>query len=80
MKLPRDLSGMGLAKHLAKLEYSTTRQTGSHMRLSTDRNGAHHITIPAHDPLKFGTMNSILRDIAEHHGMTREELLQALFG
>jgi glycerophosphoryl diester phosphodiesterase len=32
--------------------YQTTRQTGSHLRLTTDKNGIHHITIPNHDPLK----------------------------
>jgi hypothetical protein len=28
---------------------------GSHLRLTTDQNGQHHITIPNHDPLKIGT-------------------------
>lgn len=52
MKLPRDLTGILLAKRLAVLGYQTTGQTGSHMRLTTLEKGGHHITIPAHNPLK----------------------------
>ena len=48
MKLPRDLSGNDLARRLVSLGYAITRQTGSHMRLTTNRGGEHHITIPAH--------------------------------
>ena len=44
MRLPRDLSGRDLAKALAKLGYKTTRQTGSHIRLTTQQHGEHHIT------------------------------------
>ena len=55
------------------------RQTGSHIRLTTQLQGEHHITIPAHDPLKVGTLNAILRGIAEHFGLTRDELLEQLF-
>jgi predicted RNA binding protein YcfA (HicA-like mRNA interferase family) len=50
MKLPRDLTGNELAKALAALGYQVTRQTGSHIRLTTLRNAEHHITIPAHNP------------------------------
>jgi len=39
MKLPRDLSGDDLAAVLRKLGYQVTRQTGSHMRLTTQQNG-----------------------------------------
>ena len=67
MKLPRDISGIELAKHLKILEYGISHQTGSHIRLTTNKNGTHHITIPAHDPLRIGTLNAILQDIAEHH-------------
>ena len=37
MRLPRDLSGAGLIKGLRKLGYAPTRQTGSHVRLTTQR-------------------------------------------
>ena len=80
MKLPRDLSGLSLAKALARLGYEIDHQTGSHIRLMSQRVGEHHLTIPAHDPLKVGTLNAILRAVAEHQALSREELLRELFG
>ena len=80
MKLPRDLSGVELARALERIGYRVTRQTGSHLRLSTDSPSQHHITIPAHDPLKVGTLASILADVAAHLKLDREELLRRLFG
>jgi len=79
MKLPRDLSGEVLAKALEKLGYTVDRQTGSHIRLTTQENGEHHITIPNHIPIKIGTLSAILRDIENHFDLTREELLTQLF-
>ena len=79
MKLPRDLAGEDLVKALVCFEYVVDRQTGSHIRLTTQLNGEHHITIPAHNPLKVGTLNAILRDVAEHFDLTRDELLNRLF-
>jgi predicted RNA binding protein YcfA (HicA-like mRNA interferase family) len=35
MKLPRDISGVDLAKRLGRIGYEVTRQAGSHLRLST---------------------------------------------
>ena len=67
MRLPRNLSGAVLIKGLRKLSYEATRQTGSHVRLTTQRNGEHHITIPLHDPLRAGTLAAILGEGARHH-------------
>ena len=39
MKLPRNLSGRGLAEALRSQGYQIARQTGSHIRLVTIRNG-----------------------------------------
>ena len=80
MKLPRDVSGASLAKALAPLGYHVTRQTGSHMRLTYERPKQHHITIPAHDLLRIGTLSAILGDVAAQQGLTRDELLARLFG
>ena len=79
MKLPRDLSGADLARALVKAGYRVTRQTGSHLRLTTDLPSQHHVTIPAHDPLKVGTLSGILGDIAAHLKIERDELLRRLF-
>jgi predicted RNA binding protein YcfA (HicA-like mRNA interferase family) len=60
-KLPRDIDGIELAKALKKFGYSIVRQSGSHMRLTCVKAGSsHHLTIPAHSPLKIGTLSSIL--------------------
>jgi predicted RNA binding protein YcfA (HicA-like mRNA interferase family) len=79
MRLPRDISGDRLAAALKKLGYSTTRQTGSHMRLISFEGGEHHITIPNHKELRLGTLNNILNDVAEHHKISRDELIELLF-
>ncbi|WP_354635062.1 type II toxin-antitoxin system HicA family toxin [Planktothricoides raciborskii] len=79
MKLPRDLSGQDLVKSLKIFGYEVSHQTGSHIRLTTQQQGEHHITIPAHNPLKIGTLNAILKDVANHLGLDREELRNQLF-
>lgn len=61
MKLPRDLGGEELARCLKGVGYQVSRQTGSHLRLTTERKGEHHVTIPKHKPLRVGTLSSILR-------------------
>ncbi len=78
MKLPRDLSGRRLAKALGKFGYTFSRQRGSHMRYSTQRNGEHHIAIPDHDFLRIGTLSDILKAVAAHHNLTVEQLLAEL--
>ena len=80
MKLPRDISGHELAASLTRLGYEIDHQTGSHIRLTTIRNGEHHVTVPAHDPLRVGTLAAVLQTIREHHNMNRNELLNILFG
>jgi predicted RNA binding protein YcfA (HicA-like mRNA interferase family) len=78
MKLPRDLTGLQLVKNLEVLGYQVSRQSGSHIRITTLQNGEHHLTVPAHNPLKTGTLSGILNDIAQHFNLTREELLSRL--
>lgn len=80
MKLPRDLGGAELAKALGRLGYRSTRQTGSHIRLTLAGPPEHHITIPAHSPLKLGTLAGILGELGQRHKLSREQLLAHLFG
>lgn len=80
MKLPRDVSGIQLAKALASLGYRVSRQTGSHIRLTCEQPTQHHITIPNHDDLRIGTLAAILGDVGAHHGLSREALVEKLFG
>jgi predicted RNA binding protein YcfA (HicA-like mRNA interferase family) len=79
MRLPRDLSGSDLAQSLQRLGYSITRQTGSHLRLTTHEHGEHHLTIPLHEPLRIGTLSAILADVGTHFKLNREQLLNKLF-
>jgi predicted RNA binding protein YcfA (HicA-like mRNA interferase family) len=79
-RLPRDVSGTELAKKLERFGYKSVRQTGSHMRLTANIAGKeHHITIPAHDPLKLGTLRSILRLVAQQVGVSVDDLATQLF-
>ncbi|MDQ1266857.1 MAG: hypothetical protein QG635_2010 [Bacteroidota bacterium] len=79
MKVPRDLTGNQFAKLLSKFGYSITRQKGSHIRLTTQFSGEHHVTVPAHDPLKVGILSALLFDIANHLNISKEQLIRELF-
>ncbi len=78
MKLPRDVSAGRLLKALKPLGYEVTRQKGSHMRITTQMHGEHHEVVPAHDPLKTGTLRSVLRSVAMHHKMDVAVLIEWL--
>ena len=79
MRLPRDLSGHELAKLLRRYSYEAVRQTGSHIRLtSTLRGTTHHVT-PAHGPLRVGTREGILSEIASYLKIDRDKLHKELF-
>ncbi|MDH7488338.1 MAG: type II toxin-antitoxin system HicA family toxin [Anaerolineae bacterium] len=80
MRLPRDVSGAELAALLGRYGYRITRQTGSHLRLTTLQGGEHHITILRHKPLRVGTLSAILNEVARHVGVDRQTLVEALFG
>jgi predicted RNA binding protein YcfA (HicA-like mRNA interferase family) len=75
MKRPRDISTQELIRKLREFGYVPTRQTGSHIRLTTDRGGQHHITIPQKRQL-----TAVLWELVHHFGIPRNALLQQLFG
>jgi len=63
----------------SKHGYSITRQKGSHIRLKSDFMGYEHsITIPAHNPVKIGTLNKILTDVAAYLKIQKEMLIENL--
>jgi predicted RNA binding protein YcfA (HicA-like mRNA interferase family) len=80
MRIPRNVSGPELCKKLSQLGYSITRQVGSHIRLTTEQKGTHHITIPNHDPIRIGTLSAILSEVASHFEINKEELAKILWG
>jgi predicted RNA binding protein YcfA (HicA-like mRNA interferase family) len=79
MKLPRDVSGEELARQLKIFGYVTTRQTGSHMRLTTTQRGEHHVSIPQHRSLKLGTLAGIVGDISKHFEISKADVIERLF-
>lgn len=79
MKIPRDVTGSDLVRALRVLGYERVRQDGSHIRLTTEVNGTHHVTVPNHRPLKTGTLlGGVLKPVAAHHQLTVEEPLAKL--
>ena len=80
MKIPGDLNSENLIKLLDKFGYSATRQTGSHIRLTSSiKEKEHHITIPSQKSLRIGTLSNIINDIAEYLEIDKKELLLQLF-
>ncbi|QOI97179.1 MAG: type II toxin-antitoxin system HicA family toxin [Flammeovirgaceae bacterium] len=80
MRIPRDVSAGELIKSLNKIGYEVSRQKGSHIRLTSNFPTTHHITIPNHNPLKIGTLSSILTAIAVHRKQSKDVLIKDLFG
>lgn len=81
MRLPRDVGGGELAIVLTRYGYIAVRQVGSHIRMTNRTKGkAHHITIPAHKPLKVGTLSGIINDVASYLEIDRKTLIEELFG
>jgi predicted RNA binding protein YcfA (HicA-like mRNA interferase family) len=77
LKIPRDLGGAELARLLQRYGYRITRQSGSHLRLTSTSKGTQH---QAHNPLKIGTLSQILSDVCGYLELSREELINQLFG
>lgn len=63
-----------------RLCYVPTRQTGSHMRLTTRERGEHHVTVPRHDPLRVSTLAGIIGEVAAHFEASRDDIIERLFG
>lgn len=79
MKLPRDLYGRQLAFVLCtRWAYVKVNQVGSHIILQTETPGHHRLSVPDHKPLRLGTLNAILREVANAKGVTREDILATL--
>jgi len=78
VKLPRDVSGAELVKALRALGYAVDRQNGSHIRVTTQRDGEHHEVVPNHSPIKIGTLSTLLKSVAAHHKLTVEDLVRQL--
>ncbi|MBE7539808.1 MAG: type II toxin-antitoxin system HicA family toxin [Bryobacterales bacterium] len=79
MRLPRDLCGRDLARVLcARWAYTKVNEVGSHIILQTETPRHHRVSVPNHKPLRIGTLNAILREVAVAKGITREDILATL--
>ncbi len=59
--------------------YEVVRQNGSHIMVTSKRNGEHHLVIPNYNPIKVGTLNGIISQVAQHFQIKKEEVLTQLF-
>lgn len=79
MKLPRDLSGAELVKLLChEFGYRKINQEGSHIILHSDSPRSHRLSVPEHSPLRTGTLNAILRAVANAKGIDKADVLAKL--
>jgi predicted RNA binding protein YcfA (HicA-like mRNA interferase family) len=79
MKLPSDLSGHALVDALCRRwGYVRVNQVGSHIVVQTQDPTPHRVSIPAHKTLRVGTLNGILRSVANHKGVDRQEILDSI--
>lgn len=75
----REISTRELIHGLAKKGYTIARQKGSHLQLTTSRNGDHRITVRQQEPLAIATVTALLDDVARHFRITPAELLKEIF-
>lgn len=81
MKIPRDLSGEALIRCLCRSwGYRQVHQVGSHVVLETEDPSHQRIAVPAHKSLRVGTLNGILRTVAQHKDVDRQAILDSLAG
>lgn len=79
MKIPRDIQGEKLVKVLVKFwDYHVIHQRGSHIILETNQPSHHRICVPNHNPVRVGTLNSILSAVARHKNVTKQDVLNTL--
>lgn len=70
-KLPV-VSGVEVAKALAKIGYKVDHQTGSHLILRQKEYPHRRITVPMHREIAKGTLRAIIRQA----GLTVEEFIE----
>jgi predicted RNA binding protein YcfA (HicA-like mRNA interferase family) len=72
-KLPI-VSGLKVAKALAKIGYEIDHQTGSHLILRQKEYPHRRITVPLHKEIAKGTLKAIIRQV----GLTVKEFVKLL--
>jgi predicted RNA binding protein YcfA (HicA-like mRNA interferase family) len=79
MKLPRDIAGADLVRHLCqRFGYRRVHQRGSHVVLETDSPAHHRIAIPEHGALRVGTLNAVVNAVARAKGIDKAVVIESL--
>ena len=79
MKLPRDFSGREVVDALVrKLNYRVVHERGSHIVLETDSPSHQRIVVPDHRSLRLGTLRAILRVVAAHKRIDKDQIAALL--
>ena len=79
MRLPRDLSGRAVARTLIKnLGYRIIHERGTHIVLETESPVHQRIAIPDNRSLRVGTLNAIIKAIASHKDIEKNEVIAFL--
>jgi predicted RNA binding protein YcfA (HicA-like mRNA interferase family) len=67
------------ANHLVRRwAFRELRQTGSHIILRTEEPSGLTVSVPAHRPLRVGTLAGLLEEIANHKNVSTETILHKL--
>ncbi|MTJ50335.1 type II toxin-antitoxin system HicA family toxin [Dolichospermum sp. UHCC 0259] len=78
MKIPRNLKGSDLVQTLCKTwDYKIVNQEGIHIILETETPAHHRLCVPDHNPLRVGTLNSILAAVSRHKGIAKQDILNS---
>jgi predicted RNA binding protein YcfA (HicA-like mRNA interferase family) len=81
MKLPRDLNGRALIAALCRSwGYHEVHCVGSHVVLETDSPSHQRVVVPDHHSLRVGTLAAILKAVADHKHVSRDDILASLQG
>jgi hypothetical protein len=72
MNSPALFTGMGIVSFTRLAAINVSQQSLPEERMT--------LRIPRHKPLRVGTLHRILKDVAEHQKISREQLIAELFG
>jgi predicted RNA binding protein YcfA (HicA-like mRNA interferase family) len=75
---PPEVNHARVIKLLTKHGYAVVRQRGSHIRLSHQGPPQHHLSVPRHRIVRYGTLHKIIVEAAIHLHMPVDELLKEL--